>query len=340
MPNSKVINSDSKSKARKPISAPPVTSLQTAIPTSPAEPPPVPADKHNPKLALASSAGTVDLTEKIKELVRLAQEQGYLTYNDINDALPDSVISPEDLDEIYIKLRNLEVEIVDAAEVDRVKQPEPEEREEKNRVDFLDDPVRMYLKQMGQVALLTREQEVDISKRIESAENEIKRIIYGLGFAGKEHIALAEKLVSEPPKERFDRVILDKKIPGRESHIRDLRKLIKQARELDVAVDESYSLWQNGSPNSDDRKLELRFKKLDQKLQATYEKFFYKQKVVEEMVLVAENIHDRLQSSLETLKELEAPTRAVTQLSLIESELRKIRALEEFLRMTHPEYLK
>src|SRR5688572_7914750 len=59
------------------------------------------------------SQSGVDLTEKIKELVRLAQEQGYLTYGDINDALPDNVISPEDLDEIYSKLRNLEIEIVD-----------------------------------------------------------------------------------------------------------------------------------------------------------------------------------------------------------------------------------
>src|SRR5262245_45544499 len=148
----------------------------------------------------------VDMTEKIKELVRLAQEQGYLTYSDINDALPDNVITPEELDDIYIKLRNLEVDIVDQAEVDRVKQPEPEEDEEKTRLDILDDPVRMYLKQMGQVPLLTREQEVEISKRIETAENELKRIIYSYGCAGKEHIALAEKLISEPPKERFDRV--------------------------------------------------------------------------------------------------------------------------------------
>jgi RNA polymerase primary sigma factor len=96
-----------------------------------------------------------DIAEKIKELVRLAQEQGYLTYNDINDALPDTVISPEEMDEIYVKLRNLEIEIVDQAEVDRVKQPEPEEEEEKTRLDILDDPVRMYLKQMGQVPQLT-----------------------------------------------------------------------------------------------------------------------------------------------------------------------------------------
>src|SRR5206468_11558382 len=65
-----------------------------------------------------------------------------------------------------------------------------------------DDPVRMYMSQMGKVPLLTREQEVEICQRIEVAEIEMKRIVYGLGFAGKEHIALAEKLLSEPPKER------------------------------------------------------------------------------------------------------------------------------------------
>src|SRR5437588_6339726 len=150
------------------------------------------------------------------------------------------MITPEELDEIYIKLRNLEVEILDQAEVDRVKQPEPEEEEDKSRLDILDDPVRMYLKQMGQVPLLTREQEVEISKRIEDAENEVKKIIYGFGFAGKEHIALAEKLISEPPKERFDRVIVDKKIEGREKHLEALRKLVVSVQALDEQVDSEY----------------------------------------------------------------------------------------------------
>ncbi len=161
--------------------------------------------------AIRGTTARVGIDESIKGLVRLAQEQGYLTYNDINDALPDRIHSSAALDEIYVKLRNLEIEIVDQAEVDRVKQAGQEEDDDKSRLDILDDPVRMYLKQMGQVPLLTREQEVGISKRIEEAENEVKKIIYNLGFAGKEHIALAEKLVSEPPKERFDRVILEKK---------------------------------------------------------------------------------------------------------------------------------
>ena len=73
------------------------------------------------------SQSGVDLTEKVKELVRLAQEQGYLTYGDINDVLPESVVNPDELDDIYTRLRTLEIEIVDQAEVDRVKQPEPEE---------------------------------------------------------------------------------------------------------------------------------------------------------------------------------------------------------------------
>ena len=173
-----------------------------------------------PVNGLSQADSDTELAEKIKELVRLAQEQGHLTYNDISEALPESAIEPDKLDLIFAKLRSLEIEIVDQAEVDRVKTPEAEE-EETTRLDILDDPVRMYLKQMGQVALLTREQEVEISKRIEAAENEVRKIIYSLGFAGKEHIALAEKLLVEPPRERFDRVILDKKVDNRSGHLRD-----------------------------------------------------------------------------------------------------------------------
>ena len=142
---------------------------------------------------LGRAALRPEVTEKIKELVRLAQEQGYLTYSDIDEALPESVTSADEIERVIIHLRNLEVEIVGQAEVDRVKQPDDEE-DEKTRLDILDDPVRMYLRQMGQVPLLSREQEIEISKRIEQAENEIKKIISSFGFAAKEHIALAEKL--------------------------------------------------------------------------------------------------------------------------------------------------
>src|SRR6266436_3409045 len=288
--------------------------------------------------SISTRASSLELAEKVKELVRLAQEQGYLTYNDINDTLPENFATAEDLDEVLIKLRNLEVEIVDQAEVDRIKQPEPEEEDEKARLDILDDPVRMYLKQMGQVPLLTREQEVEISKRIENAENEVKRIIQCFGFSGKEHIALADKLISEPPKERFDRVIVDKKIEGRENHLKALRKLVKTVRELDQQVDEKYAEWQIATVKDDLDKLESAFKKLDRKLQGTFGKFYFKQEVIEEMALVAENIHDKIQASRRSIEESESqdkPNQAV-----IQSEQRKIQALEEFVRMSYEDYLK
>ena len=284
----------------------------------------------------------VSLTDKIKELVKLAQEQGYLTYNDINDALPEHLATAESLDEIYIKLRNLEVEIVDQAEVDRVsavKQPEHDEPEEKERLDILDDPVRMYLKQMGQVPLLTREQEVEISKRIEDAENEVKRIVYSFGFSGKEHIALAEKLISEPPKERFDRVIVDKKIEGREKHIKVLRRLVKDVRTLDNTCDEKYAEWRVASNAKKKEKVWKEFKQLDQKLRTSFPKFYYKQKVIEEMSLVADNIHDRIQVSLRSIRMLESRKDADQQKIYIDSELMKIRGLEDFVRMPQEDYL-
>jgi len=286
------------------------------------------------------SQSGVDLAEKIKELLRLSQEQGYLTYNDINDALPDNVISPEEFDLIFIKLRSLEVEIVDQAEVDRVKVPEPEEEEEKTRLDILDDPVRMYLKQMGQVALLTRAQEVEISKRIENAEHDLKRIIYSFGFAAKEHIALAEKLIAEPPKERFDRVIVDKKIEGRENHLKDLRKLVRAVRELDQQVDEKYSEWQAAPTKAQNEKLGKSFKKLDKKLQDAFAKFYYKHKVIEEMALVAENIQDKIQTGLRALQELEEQHKSDPPEEEAASERRKIKDLEKFVRMPCDQYLK
>jgi RNA polymerase primary sigma factor len=302
----------------------------------------VPPPEAAPKKSLAEilqSSPDAELAEKIKELVRLAQEQGHLTFNDINEALPENFVTPEKLDEVFSKLRALEIEIVDQADADNVKKPEAEE-EDTTRLDILDDPVRMYLKQMGQVALLTREQEVEISKRIEAAEAEVTKIIYSLGFAGKEHIALAEKLLAEPPRERFDRVVLDKKVDSRDAHLRVLRSLVERVREIDADVDVKYTAWRHAHPKSKHQRALAAFKKSDQKLHATFGKFCFKQKVIEEMALVAENIHDKLQYSLRALADAESQRESSAQQHLVEAEKQKIKALEEFVRMPVGNYLK
>jgi RNA polymerase primary sigma factor len=270
---------------------------------------------------------------RLRELVRLAQEQGYLTYSDVHEG----GFLPDQFDDICLKLRGMEVEIVDQAEVDRVKQAGPEE-EIKAESGAPEDPVRTYLREIGQVSLLTREQEVAISMRIEEAEAAMRRVIYSFGFAGKEHLALADKLLCDPPKERFDRVIVDKKFESRENHLAALRRLARRARILDQQVDEAYAAWRAAPPARRER-LFAAFQRLDRGLQAAFPKFFYKQKVLEEMSFVAANIHDKIYASLSQIAGLEPRRESPLPEALIHSEQQKLRALENFIRMPARDYL-
>ena len=281
----------------------------------------------------------LNLPEKIKELVQLAQDQGHLTISDINETLPKDLITPEKLDEVFAKLKSLEVEIVEHLDAaPRQKPVQSESEAEKSRLDILDDPVRMYLKQMGQVPLLTREQEVEISKRIEAAELEVKRILYGLGFTAKEHIALAEKLTADPPKERFDRVTVDKVIETREKHIKALHRLIKKVREEDAEVDKKYTAWRRAA-KAKSKKASEAFEKLNDKLQKNFPKFLFKQKVIEEMGLVADNIHDKMQQNLRAIEQLQqAPKSSQTDM-MLKGEAGKLTALEAFVRKPSEDYL-
>jgi RNA polymerase primary sigma factor len=287
-----------------------------------------------------SPATTAAISEKIKEMVRLAHEQGQLTFEDVNELLTEELSTPLHLDLVFAKLRELEIEVVDAAEVDRVKTPATEEADEDDtRLDALDDPVRMYLKQMGAVPLLTREQEVEISKRIETAETELRKVVYRFGFTGKEHLALAEKLLADPPRERFDRVVLDKKVASRDQHLKALHRLLGRVREVDQAVDHQFNRWRDLAPGARRSREQDEFEKLDKKLQATFPKFCFKHKVVEEMVQVAQNIHDRLLYSLRAVADAQAHRESSAQKHLVAAEQQALRALEEFVRMPHQDFL-
>jgi RNA polymerase primary sigma factor len=289
------------------------------------------------RVAPLTSTAPADIAEKVKELIRLAQDQGHLTYSDINDALPENLISPDELDEIFTKLRGLEIEIIDQAEVDQPREAAQEE-DEKSRLDVLDDPVRMYLKQMGQVPLLTREQEVEISKRIEDAEHDLQKTVYSLGFAAKEHLAIADKLTAEPPRERFDRVVLDQKAECRETYLRGLHKVMHTVRDLDRQVDEEFRNWRTAATKAKREPHLAAFTKLNQKLQTYFGKFYYKHKVIEEMILVAENIYEKILASQRLIAEEKRHPRPADRQHIIESEEYKITALEDFVRMTAEDF--
>src|SRR5437868_8978045 len=232
-----------------------------------------------------------DLQGHVRELAKLAKEQGYVTFDDLNDVLPEGVTDADELDAILTQLRKMEIDIIEASEVDRYKEvkkeSEEEEEEEKpeSRFEILDDPVRMYLKQMGQVPLLTREQEVQISKRIEEAENLVQQHINRFGFTAQAHLELAQKLAEG--HERFDRVILVKKIESRERYMKLLPRLCQKVEKLAAATTQQYAQMREATARTAKARAKT-FQRCITGLQRLYPRFYFKQKVTEEFVHLAD----------------------------------------------------
>jgi RNA polymerase primary sigma factor len=298
------------------------------------------------EVPIVTAIDTTEKNSKIKELIKLAKEQGYLTYGDLNEILPETILSSEELDQIMITLRGMDIEIIDASEVDRFKRENAAQQEEEkepakvdSRLDILDDPVRMYLKQMGQVPLLTREQEVEISKRIETAELHVKAIINNFGFTAREHLNLANRLLNG--KERFDRVIIDKKIDSREQYMRALPQLLSRVKKADAVVDGKYSkLARAGLSKKEAERLRKDFKKADANLQKLYDKFYFKQKVLEEFVEKANEIReefDRVIYELERSERLRKTGNPTPEARELE---KKLKAFELTVRMPTAEFVK
>ncbi len=177
-----------------------------------------------------SEQNTLDISyhQKIEEIVAIAKDQGFITYEEINDTLPLSIDSGDELDQILIYLIGMDVEILNQTEVDRRIERVKESKETfavKRTEGTSDDPVRMYLKEMGSSPLLTREEEVEISKRIEKAQMQAEKIILRFRYAVSESLSIINFL--NAGKERFDRIVIEKKITDKNRFHQMLPKLHK-----------------------------------------------------------------------------------------------------------------
>jgi RNA polymerase primary sigma factor len=145
--------------------------------------------------------------DDIKRLITVGKEKGYLTYDEVNEALPDDLVSPEKLDDMMMIFDEMDIEIVDSEQqvqvvreslaVDSETLLEEEEEDLQLESDVssrVTDPVKMYLREMGQVSLLTREGEVEIAKRIEAGEREVFNAIMESSIGIRQIMNLRERL--------------------------------------------------------------------------------------------------------------------------------------------------
>ncbi|MEI8015116.1 MAG: RNA polymerase sigma factor RpoD [Nitrospira sp.] len=164
-----------------------------------------------------------ELLGEVKKLISMGKEKGFLTYDELNSTLPAEVVSSEQFGSIMTMFGEMDIEIVDAPEGERIRkaqdteeasedaedvdveagageETEKEEKEEKEidltpgALSRTDDPVRLYLKEMGSVALLSREGEIEIAKRIEEGKRDIASVIYGMPMTIEFVLALYDQL--------------------------------------------------------------------------------------------------------------------------------------------------
>ncbi|WP_375772047.1 RNA polymerase sigma factor RpoD [Archangium gephyra] len=146
--------------------------------------------------------------KEVKDLLAAGREKGFLTYDEVNDALPADIVSSDQIDDVMSMFGDNDIEIVDAqkaaqsteikptvaVEEERAEADEDEKDEDDEPGGKSNDPVRLYLRKMGSVSLLTREGEVEIAKRIEDGEKEVLRALLACRVAMVEILDIGNRL--------------------------------------------------------------------------------------------------------------------------------------------------
>ena len=222
-------------------------------------------------------AGDIAERSEVKALMERGRDKGFLTYDEVNDALPADIVSSEQIDDVMSMFGDHDIEVVDDAKKMKLPDKPPaepetkneEEQEEKEEEDAgygkSNDPVRMYLRKMGSVSLLTREGEVEIAKRIEDGEKEVLASVLASSIAIKEILDLGERLrkakirVREIVKDAGDETAAD----SEEEEVEESEVEAAEASEPEGQVAEGGEAPVPKLPREEEKKVEHVLKHID-----------------------------------------------------------------------------
>jgi len=193
-----------------------------------------------------------DKFDDIQKLIDAGKEKGYLTYGEVNDLIPHDVHSPDDLDDLLTTIGTQGIDVLDGSKMpgsdlkDKFEDIEAGEDVELDltpgTLEKTNDPVRMYLREMGTVPLLTREGEVEIAKRIERGQLRVLKAISRSPIVINEVLAIGEDLkrgvrsIKEVvifDEEEITDEIIEARIKATTHRIDEMHKHFKRAEQLE-----------------------------------------------------------------------------------------------------------
>ena len=272
---------------------------------------------------------TGDFEQRVRRLLRIAESQnGTVSYSDLHKVL-QNVAEQSEID-AYLN-------ILDQQDVRVVESLDPDEAAGKSALpkpDFFDDPIRMYLHQMGQVPLLTREQEVNICKRIEASETGIRELFNHFGFMPRFCMDLLEDLKNGSA--RFDRMVTDKYADSRDAYMARVPQLEADLRKSAAAMRNIFA--QEVAARGDQTKL-ARIARQRDKVRAEFQdvvfELNFKQKIIEGVCLRAEReVYREYESLLKERQKLQHQSKSRRKSSEVAELARRIDALESQFCMT------
>lgn len=147
------------------------------------------------------------ISKELSELIALGKEKGHLTFEEVNNILPINIVSSEEIDDILSILGGENIKLVDteedmtkeavAEEAQEEKKEEPPAAEGVSKLVQIDDPVKMYLRQMGQISLLTRKEEIEIAGKIKDAESKVRDAVSDLAISKTKALEILNKAIKE-----------------------------------------------------------------------------------------------------------------------------------------------
>ena len=244
-----------------------------------------------------SVLGAEERNAVIQEVKQRAEKNGgYVTYEELNTIIPATVQDESTTDEYLSILVALGVDVIRPEDVEAYrakKDAKDDSRFIPSRTqEIFDDPIRMYLHQMGQVPLLSRDQEVDICKQIEESEAKTKDLFNRFTFTPVFYMRLLDRL--ENMDERFDRVVTDKFDDNRDAYMQDLpvkrKNLEHVARKMRDAYAKTLEVRKRKGSQQAVRAADKGLEKARTMLRAAYDDLNFKQKVLESLCAEADDL--------------------------------------------------